>query len=143
MKPLAISILLLFVATVHADPGWQNKVIGNVGVEVPANCKRDVQDAPGAGAVQRMKKYSFRNRVLDLKAVFLSFRPGTSGNLDGAAANMTAQLKAVSGEESRTPWKSTTVSGVLLGALQPNQTACIKQDKRPSSTIRTLKTNSS
>jgi hypothetical protein len=111
MKPLAILLLLLLIATVHADPGWENKVIGNVRIEVPADCKRDVQDAPGAGAVQRMKKYSFRNRVLDLKVVFLSFPPGTGGNLDGAAANMTAQLKAVSGEASLTPWKSTTVSG--------------------------------
>ena len=50
-----------------------------------------------------MKKYSFRNRVLDLELVLLSFAPGAGGNLDGAAANMTAQLKAASGEESVTP----------------------------------------
>jgi hypothetical protein len=43
--------------------------------------------------------------------VFLSFPPGTGGNLDGAAANMSSQLKAASGEESLTPWKATTVAG--------------------------------
>jgi hypothetical protein len=93
MKPLATSLLLLLLATVHAGPAWEPKVIGNVRIEVPADCKRDVQNTPGAGgAVQSMKKYSFRNRVLDLELVFLSFLPGTGGNLDGAAANMTAQL---------------------------------------------------
>ena len=112
MKSLVTSSLLLLLATVYADPGWENKVIGNVRIEVPTDCKSDVQNMPGAGgAVQRMKKYSFRNRVLDLKLVLLSFAPGAGGNLDGAAANMTAQLKAASGEESLTPWKTTTVSG--------------------------------
>ena len=48
-----------------------------------------------------MKKYSFRNRVVDLKLVFLSFPPGAGGNLDGAAANMTAQLKATSSKCAR------------------------------------------
>jgi hypothetical protein len=61
--------------------------------------------------VQKMTKYSFRTGVLDLELVFLSFPPGTDGNLDGAAANMTAQLSAASGKESLTPWKTTTVSG--------------------------------
>ena len=112
MKPLVTSLLLLLLATLHAGPGWEHKVIGNVRIEVPSDCKPDVQNTPGAGgAVQSVKKYSFRNRVLDLELVFLSFPPGTGGNLDGAAANMTAQLKAVSGEESLTPWKSTTVPG--------------------------------
>jgi hypothetical protein len=112
MKPLVTSLLLLLLATVHADPGWENKVIGNFRIEVPTDCKTDTQHTPGAGgAVQRMKKYSFRNRVLDLELVFLSFPPGTGGNLDGAAANMSAQLRAVSGEESLTPWKTTIVSG--------------------------------
>ena len=111
MKPLVTSSLLLLVATVHAAPGWENKIIGDVHIEVPADCQTDAQNTPGAGPVQGMKKYSFRNRVLDLELVFLSFPPGTGGNLDGAAANMTAQLKAVSGEESLTPWKTTTVSG--------------------------------
>jgi hypothetical protein len=112
MKPLAISLLLLLLATVHAGPAWEPKVIGNVRIEVPTDCKRDVQKTPGAGgAVQSMKKYSFRNRVLDLELVFLSFPPGPGGNLEGAAANMTAQLKAASGGESLTPWKTTSVSG--------------------------------
>jgi hypothetical protein len=111
MKPLGTSSFLLLLATVHAGPGWENKVIGNVHIEAPADCQTDAQNTPGAGPVQGMKKYSFRNRVLDLELVFLSFPPGTGGNLDGAAANMTAQLKAVSGEESLTPWKTTAVSG--------------------------------
>ena len=112
MKPLVTSLLLLVLATVHADSGWEKKVIGNVCIEVPTDCKTDVQNTPGTGgAVQSMKKSSFRNRVLDLELVFLSFAPGMGGNLDGAAANMTAQLKAASGEEGLTPWKTTTVSG--------------------------------
>ena len=112
MKPLATSFLLLLLSTVHADTGWENKVIGNLRMEVPTDCKTDVQTTPGVGgAVQSMKKYSFRNRVLDLELAFLSFAPGTGGNLDGAAANMTAQLNAALGEESLTPWKTTIVSG--------------------------------
>jgi hypothetical protein len=112
MKPLVTSLLVLLLATVHADPGWENKVIGNVRIEVPTDCKTDVQNTPGAGgAVQRMKKYSFRNRMLDLELVFLSFPPGTSGNLDGAAADMSSQLKAAFGGESLTPWKATTLFG--------------------------------
>jgi hypothetical protein len=114
LLPLLIPMLL--VTAVDADPaaqkeGWERKLIGNVRIEVPTDCKTDVQDAPGAGAVQGMKKFSFRTRVLDLELVFLSFPSGTGGNLDGAAASMSAQLRAVSGEESLTPWKSTTVSG--------------------------------
>jgi hypothetical protein len=112
MKRLLTALLLLVLAAVHADPGWENKLIGNVRIEVPTDCKADVQNTPGAGGgVQRMKKHSFRNRVLDLELVFLSFAPGTGGNLDGAAANMTAQLKAASGDQSITPWQTTTVSG--------------------------------
>jgi hypothetical protein len=104
MKVLATSLLLVLLATVHAHADWQKKVIGNVSIEIPTDCQTDVQNTPGAGgAVQSMKKYSFRNRVLDLELAFLSFAPGTGGNLDGAAANMTAQLKAVSGEKSLTP----------------------------------------
>jgi hypothetical protein len=113
MKPLVISLLLLLpAAAVHADPAWAKKVIGDVRIEVPSDSKTGVQNTPGAGgAVQKMTKYSFRTRVLDLELVFLSFPPGTGGNLDGAAANMTAQLKAASGEESLTSWKTITVSG--------------------------------
>lgn len=112
MKPFITSLLLLLLARVYADPGWENKVISSVRIEVPADCKTDVQNTPGGGsAVQSMSKYSFRNRVLDLELVFLSFPPGTSGNLDEASTNMTAQLKAASGEESLTPWTTTTVSG--------------------------------
>jgi hypothetical protein len=111
MKPLAVSLLFLLLATIHAAPGWENKVIGNVSIEVPTDCETDVQNTSGGGPVQKMKKYSFRNRVLDLELVFLSFAPGTGGNLDGAAANMAAQLRAASGAESLAPWKTTTVSG--------------------------------
>ena len=111
MKPLAVSLLSLLLATLHAAPGWENKVIDNVSIEVPSDCRSDVQHTPGGGAVQKMKKYSFRNRVLNLELVFLSFAPGTGGNLDGAAANMSAQLRAAPGAESLAPWKTTTVSG--------------------------------
>jgi hypothetical protein len=79
---------------------------------VPSDNKADVQNTPGVGgAVQKMKKYSFRTHVLDLELAFLSFAPGVNGNLEGAVANMSAQLKAALGEESLTPWKTTTVSG--------------------------------
>ena len=129
MKPLVTFLLLLLLATVHAAPGWENKVIGNVSIEVPTDCQTDVQNTPGAGAVQGVKKYSFRNRVLDLELVFLSFPPGTGGNLEGAAANMTAQLKAVSAEESLTPWKTTTVSGRSARriATKPDRTHQVRQ----------------
>ena len=130
MKPFVTSSLLPLLATVHADPGWENKVIGNIRIEVPTDCKTDAQDTPGAdGAVQRMKKYSFRNRVLDLELVLLSFAPGAGGNLDAAAANMTAQLKAASGEESVTPWKTTTVSGrpARYIATKPDRTHQARQ----------------
>jgi hypothetical protein len=87
MKLLVTSLLLLLLATVRADPGWENKVIENVRIEVPTDCKTDVQSTPGAGgAVQGMKKYSFRTHVLDLEIVFLSFLPGTDGNLHGACS---------------------------------------------------------
>ena len=112
MKLLVTSLLLLILITVRAGPSWETKVIGNVRIEIPTDCQTDVQNTPGAGgAVQSMNKYSFRNRVLDFELVFLSFPPGMHGSLDGAAANMTAQLKAVSGEESLTPWKTTAISG--------------------------------
>jgi len=130
MKPLATSVLLLLLATVRADSGWESKVIGNVRIEVPTDCKTDVQNTPGVGgAVQSMKKYSFRNRVLDLELVLLSFAPGTGGNLDGATANMTAQLKAASGEESLTPWKTITVSGrpARRIATKPDRTHEVRQ----------------
>jgi hypothetical protein len=137
MTPRLLATLftsLLLVTAVEADPavqkeGWEKKVIGNVRIEVPTDCKTDVRDTPGAGAVQRMKKFSFRTRVLDLELVFLSFPPGTSGNLDGAAANMSAQLRAVSGEESLTPWKTTTVSGrpARYIATKPDRTHQARQ----------------
>ncbi|MGH7983069.1 MAG: hypothetical protein ACREFF_07970 [Candidatus Udaeobacter sp.] len=58
MKLLVTSLLLLLLTAVHANPGWQNKVIGNVHIQVPTDCKTDVQNTPGeGGAVQRMKKY--------------------------------------------------------------------------------------
>ena len=78
----------------------------------PPTAKPTSRARRGAGgAVQGMKKYSFRTHVLDLEIVFLSFLPGTDGNLDGAAANMSSQLKAALGEENLTAWKTTTVSG--------------------------------
>src|SRR5438046_9248282 len=118
MKPFATLLFLLMGTAVRADPAWETRLIGNVHIEVPTDCKTDVQNTPGiGGAVQSMKKYSFRNRVLDLEIVFFSFPPGTAGNLDGAAANMTGQLKAASGEESLTPWKPPTVPGRPSGLI--------------------------
>ena len=112
MKPLVTSLLLLLLTAVYADPGWEKKTIDHVRIEVPADSKTDIQNTPGAGgAVQKMARHSYRTHVLDLELVFLSFSPGTGGNLDAAAANMSSQLKAASGEENLTPWKATTVSG--------------------------------
>ena len=113
MKPLATSLLLLILLTsIHANPGWQKKTIGNVRIEVPSDSKTEVQNMPGSGGtVQKMTTYSFRTRVLDLELVFLAFPPGMAGDLNGAAANMSAQIKAKSGEETRRRWKPTTVSG--------------------------------
>ncbi len=113
MKQLVTSLLLLLLVTaVDAGSAWQIKIIGGVRIEVPRDSKTDVQNTPGVGgAVQKMTKYSFRTRVVDLELVFLTFPSGMVGNLDGAAANMTAQLKAALGEENLTPWKTTTVSG--------------------------------
>jgi hypothetical protein len=112
MKPFVTSFLLMLLSTIHARPGWENKVIGNIRIGVPTDCKADVQNTPGAGgAVQKMMKYSFRNRVLDLELAFLSAPPGVVGNLGGAAANMSSQLKTALGEENLTPWKAATVSG--------------------------------
>ena len=53
MQPLVTSLLLPLLATVHADSGWENKVIGNIRIEVPTDCKTDVQDTPGAAALFR------------------------------------------------------------------------------------------
>ena len=112
MKPLVTAFLLMLPSAIHARPGWENKVIGNIRIEVPTDCKADVQNTSGAGgAVRKMMKYSFRNRVLDLELASLSSQPGMVGNLDGAAANMSSQLKTALGEESLTPWKATTISG--------------------------------
>src|SRR5256885_15005484 len=113
MKRLVTSLLLsLLVAAVHADPGWQKKAIGNVRIDVPSDSKTEMQNMPGAGgAVQKMTRSSFRTRVLDLELVFLAFPSGMAGDLNGAAANMSAQTKAKSGEESLISWKPTTVSG--------------------------------
>jgi hypothetical protein len=59
MKPLVISLLLVLPAIAYADPGWQNKIISNVQIEVPSDSKIGVQNTPGAsGAVQKMTKYS-------------------------------------------------------------------------------------
>ena len=111
MKPLAVLLLFLLIAPVHAARGWESKVIGNVTIDVPSDCQSSVQHAPGGGAVRNMKKYSFRNRVLALELVFLSYASGTGGNLDGAAANMSTQLRAAAGGKGLPSWKSTTVSG--------------------------------
>jgi hypothetical protein len=130
MKPFATLLFLLIGTAVRADPAWETKLISNVHIEVPTDCKTDVQNTPRiGGAVRSMKKYSFRNRVLDLELVFLSFPPGMRGSLDGAVANMTAQLKAVSGEESLMPWKTTTVSGrpARRIATKPDRTRQARQ----------------
>lgn len=112
MKPLVTSLLLLLGAALYADPAWEEKVIGDVRIEVPTDSRTDVQNTPGSGgAVQKMTKHSFRTRVLNLELVFLLFPSGMVGDLKGAAENMNAQIKASSGEESLTPWRTTTVSG--------------------------------
>ena len=129
LAPLLIS--LLAVTAAQADrQAWEKKVINNVHIEIPSDCKKDVQTTPGAGdAVQKMTKYSFRTHVLDLELVFLSFLPGTGENLDGAAANMSSQFKAASGEESLTSWKITTVSGRAARyiATKPDRTREARQ----------------
>jgi len=138
MTPSVLAALLsslLLITAAEADPaaqkqGWENKVLGNVRIEVPSDCKTDVQTTPGAGgAVQKMTKYSFRTHVLHLELVFLSFLPEAARNLDGAAANMSSQLKAALGEESLTPWKATTVSGrpARYIATKPDRTREARQ----------------
>jgi hypothetical protein len=110
MKAIATSLLLLLGRAVHTDPAWEKKVVNDVRIEVPTGSKTDVQNTSGAGGtVQKMTKYSLRTRVLDLELIFLMFQPGMAGDLSGAAENMSAQLKATSGEESLTPWKTTIV----------------------------------
>jgi hypothetical protein len=79
-----------------------------------------------------MTKYSFRTQVLDLKLVLLTFPSGMAGKLDGAAANMSAQIKAISGEESLTPWQTTTVSG------RPARYLATKPDKTHEARLVTL-----
>jgi hypothetical protein len=112
MKPDVTSLLLLLGTAVHTDPAWEKRVIGDVRIEVPTDSKTDVQNTLGTGgAVQKKTKYSFRTRVLDLELVFLLFQPDMVGDLSGAAENMSAQIKATSGEESLTPLKTTIVSG--------------------------------
>jgi hypothetical protein len=79
-------------------------------VELPTNCQAETQTTPGQGAVQKMTKFSFRTDVLDLELVFLSFPSGLVGNLNQAAANISAEIERTSGPESLTPWKTTTIS---------------------------------
>jgi hypothetical protein len=106
-----VTLFLFLMLTVQAALDWQDKIIGNLRIEVPTDCQVNVQNTSGlGGAVQRMKKYSLRNRTLDLELVFLSYLPGTKGNLDAAAANMSSQFKAVLGEASLTSWKVMSVS---------------------------------
>jgi hypothetical protein len=52
-----------------------------------------------------------------------------AGDLSGAAENMSAQLKATSGEESLTPWKTTIVSGrsARYLATKPDRTHQARQ----------------
>jgi hypothetical protein len=130
MKAIATSLLLLLGTAVHADPAWEKKVVNDVRIEVPTGSKTDVQNTSGAGGtVQKMTKYSLRTRVLDLELVFLMFQPGMAGDLSGAAENMSAQLKATSGEESLTPWKTTIVSGrsARYLATKPDRTHQARQ----------------
>src|SRR5207244_11608841 len=49
MKPLVTSLLYLLLATVHAAPDWENKVIGDIRIGVPTGCKKDVQNTSGTG----------------------------------------------------------------------------------------------
>jgi hypothetical protein len=130
MKPFVTYLFLLLLATLYADPGWEKKIIENVRIDVPTDCKTDMQNTPGdGGAVQGMKKYSFRTHMLDLEIVFLSFLPGTDSDLDAAAANMSSQFKAALGEESLTPSKTTTVSGrpARYIATKPDRTQQARQ----------------
>jgi hypothetical protein len=112
-----LSSSLLLLAAVHAEPpaqrqAWEKQTVRDVRIEVPRDCKTKVQTTPGiGGAVQKMTKYSFRTSVLDLELVFLSFPPGMVGSLDGAAENMSGQIRQISGEGSLTPWKAKNVSG--------------------------------
>ena len=114
----ALLVSVLVVVAAHADPpsqggrSWDKKTIKNVLIEVPTDCKTDTQTAtPPSGAVQQMTKFSFRNAVLDLELVFLSFLSGTAGDLDKAAENMSSEIRKTSGQESLTRWETTTVSG--------------------------------
>jgi hypothetical protein len=79
-------------------------------VELPTNCQTETQTTPGQGAVQKMMKFSFRTDVLDLELVFLSFPSGLVGNLNQAAANMSAEIERTSGRDSLTPWTTRVVS---------------------------------
>ena len=121
---------LLLVRAVDADvgaqkQGWEKKVIGNVRIEAPTDCKTDVQKTPGiGGAVRKMMKFSFRTHMLDVELVFLSYASGTVGNLDKAAGGMSSEIKRTLGEKSLTPWKTTTVSGrpARYMATKPSRT---------------------
>jgi hypothetical protein len=93
------------------DQGWEKKVIGGVHIVVPKECKTDTQNKPGTGVVKKMTKLSFKTAAIDLELVFLEFPPGFSGNIDGAAANMGAQIKAALGEDAFTQWNAATISG--------------------------------
>jgi hypothetical protein len=107
----------LLLPASQAQPATQRaasetKTIKNVLIEIPTNCITDTQTTtPPSGAVQKMTKFSFRNRVLDLELVFLSYASGTVGNLDKAAQITSSEIKRTSGEASLTRWESTTVSG--------------------------------
>jgi hypothetical protein len=103
--PLLFASLFMGAAS-QADPApqptWEKKAIKGVLIDLPTNCKMETQTMPGNGVVQNMTKFSFRNNVLDLELVFLSFPGGTVGNLDKAAENTSSEIKRTSGEESLT-----------------------------------------
>jgi hypothetical protein len=46
---IASLLLLLPLAAVHADSGWEKKTIGDLRIEVPAGSENSVQNIPGAG----------------------------------------------------------------------------------------------
>ena len=131
MKSLATSLLLFILLTsVHTEPSWEKKVIGNVRIEIPRTARQTYKiRLERGGAAGQYLRGTICTCVLDLELVFPSFPPGTGGNLDGAAANMSSQLKAASGEESLTPWKATTRLDARLDTSRRSQTGRMKQGK--------------
>lgn len=139
MKLFLTSLLLLWCVTIRAESpmpaqGWEEKVIGGVHIVVPKECKTETQNKPGTGVVKKMTKLSFKTAAIDLELVFLEFPPGFSGNVDGAAANMGAQIKAALGEDAFTQWNAATISGrpARCLATKPSPTLIHPLIRRPT-----------